>query len=578
MNRTGTSPGERPEALEVAELRRENSALAEQVKQLIKVESKLYEYQGELDAQLREYKELYELNRKVSATFDVNKIFGYAIEYVIQKLEYEKVLILERFSNAGAYSVCAAEGYYDQAERSAVAPLSIPQDAREIAPLMNGEEYLICNATPGADDPRRLRARLFMDEYLVYPLGSRSRPHALLAVGNSAARAELHRRVSGGEEALLGVGNLVGLLSSAIENHVLYADMERALQQEKRAEAKYRGIFENSIDGIFQSTSAGRFVNCNPATANILGYDNPEELIRSVTDIGRQLYVYPQRRGELLAMVRKTGSVKSYEVELYRKDGSRQWVMLNVRAIRYENGELLGLDGNMQDITESKRTRDELERARQELESRVQERTAELAHTNAMLMNEIAERKRVEEKLRELSEVDSLTMIYNRRKFFEILGAEVEKVRRYGRPLSLIMFDLDHFKRVNDRYGHGVGDLVLKTTASVVGGVIRKVDVFARHGGDEFLVLCPEVGQEGAAVLAEKIRSTIEQHTYPEVGKVTVSAGVSEFDGEDSGVSLIEKSDGALYLAKKRGRNRVETVGPQDKARRIDILDGKSIH
>jgi diguanylate cyclase (GGDEF)-like protein len=180
-----------------------------------------------------------------------------------------------------------------------------------------------------------------------------------------------------------------------------------------------------------------------------------------------------------------------------------------------------------------------------------------------LLLAEIAERKRVEEKLRELSERDPLTIIYNRRKLLELLGIEVDKAKRYSRPLSLIMLDIDHFKKVNDNYGHTSGDSVLKTTTNIVSTIIRNVDIFARYGGEEFIVLSPETNIEGAKVLAEKIRVAVEQYSYPSVGKVTISAGVAELSDKDSGAVLITKADEALYVAKQGGRNRVEAAVPQ---------------
>jgi diguanylate cyclase (GGDEF)-like protein len=125
------------------------------------------------------------------------------------------------------------------------------------------------------------------------------------------------------------------------------------------------------------------------------------------------------------------------------------------------------------------------------------------------------------------------------------------------------MLDIDHFKKVNDNYGHTSGDLVLKTITNIVGSVIRQVDIFARYGGEEFIVLSPETSIEGALVLAEKIRVAVGQYAYPAVGNVTISAGVAELCDKDSGAALITKADEALYVAKKGGRNRVETAAPE---------------
>jgi hypothetical protein len=238
--------------VDIAKLQMENETLAQQIKQLVKSEGKLYEYQEKLDAQLKEYKELYELNRKISTSFDIMETFGHAGLYIIYHLEYERVIFLEQFQHTGRYTVCAIDGYYEQEEREAVMGLVIQEDGPLLLPLHEGAEYLICNADSDRKELLEYRAKLLMDEYLVYSLCSHKQPHALLVVGNSAGGAEFYQRVNSKQGALLGLGNLVGLLISVVENHIFYGNMEQALAQEKLAEAKYRGIFENALEGIYQ--------------------------------------------------------------------------------------------------------------------------------------------------------------------------------------------------------------------------------------------------------------------------------------------------------------------------------------
>lgn len=374
-----------PEAVEIARLQREFDTLAQQVKRLIKAESKLYEYQEILDAQLKEYKELNQLNRKINATLDIRKVFAYTGEYIIHSLEYERVIFFEQFDYKGNYTVCAIDGYYDQQEKSRVAELAIKEDDPFLSPLQGGNEYLLCKADSDSKYLAEYRSKLLMNEYLIYPLCSHKRPHAILAVGNSAENAEFYRTVSEDEGALLGIGNLVGLLVSAVENHILYSNMETALEHERVAEENYRGIFENAVEGIFQATPEGRFIKCNPATAAILGYNTPEEVIENITGIEHQLCVNPQRCGELFKLMLNRADVKNFEVEFFSKDRSRRWMRLSTRPFFDAKGELLYFDGIFQDITERKLAEDALQKLNEELEKRVAERTDELEKIRAKL-------------------------------------------------------------------------------------------------------------------------------------------------------------------------------------------------
>ena len=164
------------------------------------------------------------------------------------------------------------------------------------------------------------------------------------------------------------------------------------------------------------------------------------------------------------------------------------------------------------------------------------------------------------EEIYRLMTVDGLTQIFNRRYFNEALEREVNRSKRYTRILSLIAFDLDHFKAVNDTYGHLVGDSVLRVMASAVKPRLRREDIFARTGGEEFAVLLPEIGREGALVIAEKIRviaqSTPIKHEQEQI-HCTVSLGVATLEDDASPEELYKRADERLYEAKQGGRNRV---------------------
>ena len=173
---------------------------------------------------------------------------------------------------------------------------------------------------------------------------------------------------------------------------------------------------------------------------------------------------------------------------------------------------------------------------------------------------DITQRKRDEEEIHLLATTDSLTGIANRREFSSILAREVERAKRYGVPMSLAMYDLDYFKRVNDTFGHDVGDYVLQAVTDLVKENIRATDVVARWGGEEFMVLMPQSDMQAARIVAEKLRLAIAGHGFDKVGELTASFGVAAFEPQDDLNSLLKRVDDALYLAKERGRNRVEML------------------
>jgi PAS domain S-box-containing protein len=435
-----------PEAVDIAVLQREKDDLAQQIKQLVKAEGKIYEYQEKLDAQLKEYKELYELTRKISASFDILETFGHAGRYIIYHLGYERVIFLEQFKHTGHYAVCTIDGYYQPEEREAVMGLVIPEDDPLLLPLHEGREYLICNAGSEQKELLAARAKLLMDEYLVYSLCSHKEPHAFLVVGNSAASSEFYQRVTDAKEGTLGMGNLVGLLISAVANHIFYGHMELALAQEKLAEEKYRGIFENALEGIYQTTREGRFISCNPATAAILGYDSPEEVIASVTDVEQQLYVTPHHRREMFDLMEHGRDAKNFEVEFYRKDGSKRWVMLSTRPVFDEQGKIMYVDGMLQDIAERKRAEMALQTLNEELEQRVIDRTEELESANSKLCQVTCE---LEKTLSELKSAQSSILQQEKMASIGQLAAGV--AHEINNPMGFIISNLNSLKKYTDK-------------------------------------------------------------------------------------------------------------------------------
>jgi diguanylate cyclase (GGDEF)-like protein len=181
---------------------------------------------------------------------------------------------------------------------------------------------------------------------------------------------------------------------------------------------------------------------------------------------------------------------------------------------------------------------------------------ASVAFTRALLYQQ----------MERLATTDGLTELVNHRHFQEILSKEIERSRRYKRPLSLLLMDIDHFKSFNDTYGHPVGDLVLKEISACIRRSIRINDVAARYGGEEFTVIIPETAEQGALVTAERIRTTIENHIIRSLDRelrVTVSIGCATFPSlASSQQELIDNADKALYFSKEHGRNQVNIFNP----------------
>jgi diguanylate cyclase (GGDEF)-like protein/PAS domain S-box-containing protein len=302
---------------------------------------------------------------------------------------------------------------------------------------------------------------------------------------------------------------------------------EEALRQ---AEARYRSIFEHAVEGIFQSTPDGQFLAVNPSLVRMLGYQDAEELITSIRDVGKQYYILPTTRQELTRLLKANGGVQGYECEVYRKDGSTIWTSENIRAVRSEEADhaLLYYEGSVEDITA---------------------------------------RRRAERALRELAARDELTGLYNRRVMDTLLRREVKRYRRYGRPLSLLMLDIDRFKAVNDTYGHQAGDEVLRFIAQLLRDSLRATDLAARYGGEEFVIILPETNTVEAYEMAERVRKNVadlpvlvgSKGDSPEGQsvRITVSLGLASLGKEIvSGEALLAEADRALYVAKRSGRNR----------------------
>ncbi len=300
-------------------------------------------------------------------------------------------------------------------------------------------------------------------------------------------------------------------------------DMARRIKAENALrdnEKRFRALAETAGDAIISINSSGGIIYWNSAAENIFGYSAKEVMNKSVMIIMPERYHKAHlegfRQANQAEELSSTG--KTHEITGVKKNGAEFPVEFTVSMWR------LGKENYF-----------------------------------TAIIRDISARKYAEQVLKELAEIDALTKVYNRRMIFSLLETELNRVKRYDERLSLLMFDIDYFKKVNDTYGHAAGDSVLRTIADMVKGTVRKADMVARYGGEEFLILLSETDIEGAQSIAEKIRTVIGGHQFEKVaGKVTVSIGVTVLKEDDTIDSILKRVDTALYKAKKNGRNRVE--------------------
>ena len=173
------------------------------------------------------------------------------------------------------------------------------------------------------------------------------------------------------------------------------------------------------------------------------------------------------------------------------------------------------------------------------------------------IVMDIGERKRLEQELRRLAVTDPLTGAFNRRYLRQALETETSRARRYARPLSLIMFDIDHFKRINDRFGHDRGDAVLKGVAALARERLRHSDMLVRWGGEEFMILATETALPQAVALAETLRAALRQSPIAGIGPVTASFGVAEYRPDETVEQWLKRVDELVYQVKREGRDHI---------------------
>ncbi|MGC2413026.1 MAG: sensor domain-containing diguanylate cyclase [Stellaceae bacterium] len=285
-----------------------------------------------------------------------------------------------------------------------------------------------------------------------------------------------------------------------------------------RVDERFRFIFDSVGDGIFLcDAETGRLMDVNATACAMFGFSREELIGRPLESLSTGLSPLVQR--DLMTLL---GEARSRGPQIFdwlckARDERLFWGEISLRYASL-GGRPVGL----------------------------------------AILRDISERKRKDDEVVQLAHFDVLTGLPNRRNFDVTLRQDIARSRRYGGPLSVAMCDIDHFKLVNDTFGHQAGDVVLKSLAELMRSSLRQSDYIARWGGEEFTLLLTETGGDASELLLNRVRTNIADQVIPEIGRsVTVSFGVTAYIKSETPDNLMSRVDQALYLSKETGRNKV---------------------
>ncbi|MFA5513384.1 MAG: sensor domain-containing diguanylate cyclase [Sphaerochaetaceae bacterium] len=303
-------------------------------------------------------------------------------------------------------------------------------------------------------------------------------------------------------------------------NITLHKKAQEAL---KKSEVKYRLITENVTDVIWVlDVKSLRYLYISPSIMQLRGLTVEEAMKETIEEsMSKKDYqeIIKNFTNQIQEFLKNPLKSNSFVTEIQQRHKNKKWIWVEISAVFRHNS-----DGNLEIVGVSRN---------------------------------IEERKKREEKIIYLSTHDYLTDIFNFRHFQYLAQLEFQKLANCENSLFLLMIDIDNFKSVNDRYGHQIGDDVLKLVVKTISSIIDEQDLFARYGGEEFMVLMKKNDSSEAINSAEIIRKTIGETPHPIAGKITLSIGVAECNKLETLEELYRKADRAMYEAKKLGKNRV---------------------
>ncbi len=325
------------------------------------------------------------------------------------------------------------------------------------------------------------------------------------------------------------------------EVHVITRDISarrRSEEQLREAEARYRSIFENAVEGIFQTSPQGRYLAANPSLARIYGYESPDELLGSYSDIARQLYLDERKRREFIEEMKKEGKVTNFEAQIRRKNGQVIWISENAREVRNSDGELMYYEGTVEDITARKSAQDQL--------------LHDALH-------------------------DKLTGLSNRALFSDRMTQAFARLKRHPDAVFAVLFlDFDRFKNINDSLGHMAGDELLVAIAGRLESCLRPGDTVSRQGGDEFAILLEDVrDQSDATAVAERVQNAMSK-PFTLIGQevfssASIGIAIAHADYENP-EDLLRDADMAMYRAKAQGKARFAVFDAGMHTRAVALL------
>jgi len=298
------------------------------------------------------------------------------------------------------------------------------------------------------------------------------------------------------------------VVALAMEEKAWCEERNNAQKDLRHSEAHYRALVENPTYGIFRFEVDGRFLKVNEALVKMLGYESKEELM--AVNLATEIIRDPSERGQLIESYRKTGNIGLIEMEWRRKDGTPMTVRLSGRQV--------GLGGSSLEACE-------------------------------VIAEDVTAQRASEDHLRHLAATDPLTGLANYRKLFETLDAEIKRSARTGREFSILLFDLNGMKRINDTHGHLAGNRALCRLADIFRFSCRSIDTAARYGGDEFAIILPEAGAHEADSVGRRICTHLANDR--EEPALSVSVGIAVYPKHGISIeALLQAADSELYKMK----------------------------